>query len=617
MERDRVLASHEVSSTLVPGATISYCFIDMQSISKERCLEITTHKKFNAKCQRHSKDCTSKFRACPLCLTQAEHVKMAGYIELVSCEKGKTLCKFHSINGDFRRTDPDRAAEIKKFEEEKAQRLKMIGSDPAREVPPKPAPTTSFAWPEKSGKTSPPGPTRREFFTAKAQERAKGFKEATTIAESATAAERATPEKLIVSPKQSVEIQKVVTDATSISANDPVQEKVIKELEAKVEIENVSAPKNTAPGKTISVELTETTNPISTAVNLEVEVKAEVKEKVVAEVVIAEAKAETSLPTFPVPLKKAEAGDLEIGKLINFHEVDESGVAKEVVAEIVSTEFEANWDEIRPYKDQPRKKFNKLRLQQLAGSIEEEGQLMPVLLKLTKHEKYKWELVDGERRYRAMEIVGKKTLKAILIEVKDDFDHFKKSVIANLCREGHTPLEEANAIRILLNGGYTQAKAAKLFGKSVSWVSKRLLLLELHVEVQEMMDEDLPKGSFLKTTIAEYVAEIKDKEEQLKVAKNILAKRMTTTQVYNYVYKKKFELGQTSEKKRRPSDDFRNLTALVQRTQRSVAPFTSMESEKMWELFRNRPDRDRDSVYEQVKVVLEEFRKLQQILLWM
>jgi ParB/RepB/Spo0J family partition protein len=134
---------------------------------------------------------------------------------------------------------------------------------------------------------------------------------------------------------------------------------------------------------------------------------------------------------------------------------------------------------------QPRKYFNEDALNELASSIKADGLQEPILVR-PKGDKY--EIVQGERRYRAHIIAG---LDEIQVKVKDlsDNDAFHLSVIENLQREQMTPIEEAQAFYKYVEMGLTHEQIAHKVSKSRTYVTSRLRLLHLSSEIQDWISK--------------------------------------------------------------------------------------------------------------------------------
>ena len=141
-------------------------------------------------------------------------------------------------------------------------------------------------------------------------------------------------------------------------------------------------------------------------------------------------------------------------------------------------------DDIRPNSAQPRKVFDQEALQDLAASIREHGVIQPVLLRPAKTG---FELVAGERRWRAARLAGLKQIPAIVRELTDRQNMFY-ALIENMQREDLNSIEEARGMEEMMSAfGLNQEETAKTIGKSRSYVTNALRLLRLPQDVQDMV----------------------------------------------------------------------------------------------------------------------------------
>lgn len=162
-------------------------------------------------------------------------------------------------------------------------------------------------------------------------------------------------------------------------------------------------------------------------------------------------------------------------------------------------------ERIRPMPHQPRKYFNPERLLRLSESIKSVGQITPGFLRIARMDSqgYDHELVDGERRWRAILMAGIPEFRAMLVDVDDVAAQYIVSIIANFNREGHTVLEIADAIRVSREQlkldmkeigdmiGYSEVYATNLYG-----------LRRLVPDVRAMLEPDAPRNRRLPTTAA-------------------------------------------------------------------------------------------------------------------
>lgn len=141
-------------------------------------------------------------------------------------------------------------------------------------------------------------------------------------------------------------------------------------------------------------------------------------------------------------------------------------------------------NEIVPNKDQPRKTFDQGALQELADSITQHGVLQPLLVRPLPTGGY--QLVAGERRWRASKMAGLKEVPVVIKELSD-VETMEIAIIENLQREDLNPIEEAEGLQALIDRcGFTQEDIAVSVGKSRSAIANSLRLLKLPQEVRDM-----------------------------------------------------------------------------------------------------------------------------------
>ncbi len=184
--------------------------------------------------------------------------------------------------------------------------------------------------------------------------------------------------------------------------------------------------------------------------------------------------------------------------------------------------------EVEPMLNQPRKKFDKEKLEELSSSIKEQGILQPILVVKTDDG---YTIVAGERRWRAAKMAGLKKIPAI---IKDYTDTKKKQValIENIQREDLNIVEVARAIKELMDiDGYTQAEVATLTGKSLSTVSNITRLLKLQDEILNyVLDGKLVEGH------ARALLAVKNKDKQLEIANKVIEKNLTVRDIEKIIY---------------------------------------------------------------------------------
>lgn len=181
-------------------------------------------------------------------------------------------------------------------------------------------------------------------------------------------------------------------------------------------------------------------------------------------------------------------------------------------------------DLIKPNPNQPRKRFDPDKLQELADSIAEVGLLNPVLVRPSAGGDY--EIVHGERRWRACQLAGLTAIRAEVREL-DDKTAFLLAFTENLQRDDLDPIEEARALATMLDKlGYTQSQAAKAIGKSQQYIAGRLTLLKLAEPVQELITTRVVNPS-----VGRELASIPDERWQLTQAKKAARGELTVKEL--------------------------------------------------------------------------------------
>ncbi len=146
--------------------------------------------------------------------------------------------------------------------------------------------------------------------------------------------------------------------------------------------------------------------------------------------------------------------------------------------------------QIVPGKFQPRVRFNEEQLKELASSIKKNGVMQPIVVRpLAREGRTVYEIVAGERRWRAANLAGLESIPAIIREITDQ-QALELALIENVQRADLTPLEEANGYqRLLEDFGYTQEELATAVGKSRSHIANLLRLLALPEDIKALLDE--------------------------------------------------------------------------------------------------------------------------------
>ena len=196
-------------------------------------------------------------------------------------------------------------------------------------------------------------------------------------------------------------------------------------------------------------------------------------------------------------------------------------------------------DDIIPNRFQPREVFDDQALKELAISIKEHGVIQPIIVRKVEN---KYEIIAGERRYKASTMAGLTKIPAIVKNL-DDKESSKVALIENLQRRDLTPIEEARTYQKILElePGMTQEQLAATMGKTQSVVSNKLRLLALPDEIQDAL---------LKEKISERHARsllnLTNKNDQIKMLDKVISERMTVRELDKEIKEMNDNQGQNS-----------------------------------------------------------------------
>lgn len=195
----------------------------------------------------------------------------------------------------------------------------------------------------------------------------------------------------------------------------------------------------------------------------------------------------------------------------------------------VSHETLVKISEIQPNREQPRKKFNEDAMHELAESIKQYGVLQPLILQ-KKGKGY--EIIAGERRWRASRLAGLKEVPAIIKEYSS-LEVMEIALIENIQREDLNPIEEAQAYqRLITEFKLKQDELAVKVSKSRTAITNSMRLLKLGEKVQEMLIEELITSGH-----ARAILPVEDHEKQLVLAQKILDEKLSVRETESLVRK--------------------------------------------------------------------------------
>lgn len=207
---------------------------------------------------------------------------------------------------------------------------------------------------------------------------------------------------------------------------------------------------------------------------------------------------------------------------------------------------------VEPNREQPRKNFDEDSLQELAESLKQFGMLQPILVQ-NRGDYY--EIIAGERRWRAAKIAGLKEVPVIVRELTDQ-EIVEISLIENIQREDLNPIEEAQAYKRLLTEFHLkQDEVAERVSKSRTAVTNSMRLLKLCDEVQKMVVDDM-----ISTGHARALISIEDPEEQYLIAQKIFDEKLSVREVEKLVK----DLHKPPKPPKPPKEENKTLQAIYQ-----------------------------------------------------
>jgi ParB family chromosome partitioning protein len=182
-------------------------------------------------------------------------------------------------------------------------------------------------------------------------------------------------------------------------------------------------------------------------------------------------------------------------------------------------------DKIRPSIFQPRKRFADDRLKELAESISEKGVIQPILVRKNQDG---YEIIAGERRYRAVTSLGHKDIPAIIKNVSDE-DLLEISIIENVQREELNKIEEAKAYERLADEfGMTHDDIAKKVSKERTTITNALRLLDLPKKIQEFLEEGLITAGHARCFLS-----VQDEKKQIRFCEKVIRQNLSVRQTEN------------------------------------------------------------------------------------
>jgi len=194
---------------------------------------------------------------------------------------------------------------------------------------------------------------------------------------------------------------------------------------------------------------------------------------------------------------------------------------------IESQKNQISINDLVPNKYQPRKIFDENNLEDLINSVKQRGVIQPILVRGLQENKQKFEIIAGERRWRAAQRAGLKEVPVLIIEA-DDLKSLEFAIVENIQRHDLNPLEEAQGYKRLIDEfNYDQEKVSKFIGKSRSYITNSLRLLSLPKKIIEMIENRLITSGHAKLLVGLENAEF--------VANKIIENKLSVRRTENFV----------------------------------------------------------------------------------
>jgi len=214
--------------------------------------------------------------------------------------------------------------------------------------------------------------------------------------------------------------------------------------------------------------------------------------------------------------------------------------------------LEVDIDLIDPNPDQPRVRFNEDKLNELAQSIRTNGLVQPLLLRRVTNGRY--QIVAGERRWRAAQLAGLRRVNAVIRSIPDS-KLLELALIENIQRQELNPIEEASAYqRLIHNLGLTQDEVAQQVGKDRSSIANYLRLLKLPEDVQRMLEDDLISMGHARALLG-----LDTKDQIRRLANDVTQKKLSVRQTEQAV--KRATSSQPLKESSTPSSNDANIRA--------------------------------------------------------
>lgn len=270
---------------------------------------------------------------------------------------------------------------------------------------------------------------------------------------------------------------------------------------------------------------------------------------------------------------------------------------------------------IRPNKSQPRQDFNKAELHKLGQAMLQDGQNEAAeVIAVEGDPDADYELVKGERRWRAAQLVGIETL-LVIIQSKDKVPNkdaqFVRCFVADSNRLGYNKFEMVQSILKLKGMGKSPKQIAFMAGKKVAWVYAYLEMECLHLDLLRLLNSSLPRKEQISFDVAGELARLPDKEKQVSLYKEISKIKSHSLQVAEVKRQVSALLPkQVGRRKFKPADAYRNLEAMIPRLAAEAIKSDKFTDEAIASLVVHRQKEEVNVLVSHLNDALEKFQDL-------
>jgi len=268
---------------------------------------------------------------------------------------------------------------------------------------------------------------------------------------------------------------------------------------------------------------------------------------------------------------------------------------------------------IRPFRGQPRSYFDETDLRDLAESIQQEGQRTPAWV-MPRNAHY--ELIAGERRFRACLMVGIPTLLCEVREPESAEHQYLDSVMENFGRKECTLLESARAVSEVFRikfggkvkwGDRTAVEVARVFARSTGWIYQMMQISRLHPKVIKLLEPPQKLPGQAAISLASLAPDI-----QVQLAEEIVARKMKNRAAVMFIKNRMIAAPEhLGQKRTRPYEDYKMLSRFLESLGQSAEVMLAMSAERRTAMFKDRSPRDLEIMVKVISQRVAQLRKLE------